>query len=185
MRHLLAVFLLSSTAAMASPDGLRVEGDWIKGRVLTRADLERLGTKMFEWVDTSNAGRTPEACAAPAQPTEKGCVHVVKGVRLERVLIQLGFSEGPGGAQVQAKDKHRGLRSAVLASAADGFEAVFSMGEILDTLGATTALVVWEMDGRPLPSNVGPLRILVTSDAVGSRSLRQLTTLRVIDLAKK
>jgi DMSO/TMAO reductase YedYZ molybdopterin-dependent catalytic subunit len=89
------------------------------------------------------------------------------------------------GSQANPKQKHQGLRGAVVASAADGFEAVFSVGELLETLGATNALVVWEMDAKPLPTGLGPFRILVLTDKGGARSIHQLTGLRVVDLKAK
>ena len=62
------------------------------------------------------------------------------------------------------KQKHEGLRAVVIATSSDGFEAAFSMGELLETLGATNAVLVWEMDGKPLPEAAGPFRLVVTTD---------------------
>ena len=56
------------------------------------------------------------------------------------------------------------------------------MGELLETLGATNAVLVWEMDGKPLPAPVGPFRLVVTTDKGGARSLHQLSSLRVVNL---
>jgi hypothetical protein len=38
------------------------------------------------------------------------------------------------------------------------------------------------VDGRALPTDEGPLRIVVASDLKGSRSLRQVVEVRVVDV---
>lgn len=180
MTALLTVLLLAAAPDAGTPVSLKVEGDLIKNASLSVNELAELGTVTVDWLD----GRA-KTCTAPAKSTEAGCTHTVTGVRLDRVLLRLGFTEGPVGPQANPKQKHQGLRGAVIAMAADGFEAVFSVGELLETLGATNALLVWEMDGKPLPAALGPLRILVLTDKGGSRSIHQVTGLKVIDLKQR
>lgn len=177
MTALLTLLLLAAGPDAGAAGSLKIEGDLIKNGSLSVSELAELGAVTLEWVD----GRA-KTCTPPAKPTEAGCTHTITGVRLDRVLLRQGFTEGPMGPQVHPKQKHQGLRGAVIASAADGFEAVFSVGEVLETLGATNALLVWEMDGKPLPADLGPLRMLVLTDKGGSRSIHQVTGLRVIDL---
>lgn len=182
MTALLLAFLLHAAPAAAAPT-LEVKGSLLKPATLSLKELAALGSDTTEWTDTRLANaKSAAGCGAPAKQTEQGCVHQVTGVRLDRLLLGLGFSEGPTGPQADPKQKHQGLRAAVIASARDGFEAVFSVGELLESLGSTRAWVVWEQDGKPLPDALGPLRILVLTDKGGARSLRQLTALRVVDL---
>jgi len=148
---------------LAAAPALQVEGDLVKPVAFSQEELVKLGSVNIEWKD------------------KKG-EHKGSGVRLDKVLLAAGFNEGASGPKVDPKVKHEGLRSTVIALAPDGFKAVFSMGELLETLGATSAFVVWEMDGKPLPADVGPFRLIVTSDKGSSRSIYQLATLRVIDL---
>lgn len=150
-------------AVLAGAPELKLEGDFVKPTTFTVDALTKLGAGAVEWKD------------------KKG-PHTGVGVRLDKVLLAGGFSEGASGPAVDPKVKHEGLRSAVIATAGDGFRAVFSMGELLETLGATTAFLVWEQDGKPLPTEVGPFRLVVTSDKGSSRSIHQLTTLKVVDL---
>ena len=140
-----------------------VDGELIKGASLSVKELQAIGAVTIDWSDKRGA-------------------HKVTGVRLDKVLLSLGFTEGATGPRVDPKLKHQGLRGAVIATAADGFEAVFSIGELLETLGATTALIVWEMDGQPLAPNLGPFRLVVSTDKGSSRALHQLTSLRVVSL---
>ncbi len=148
---------------LAAAPVVQVEGDLVKPVAFTQEELVKLGGESVGWKD------------------KKG-EHKGTGVRLDKVLLAAGFSEGASGPKVDPKVKHEGLRAAVIALAPDGFKAVFSVGELLETLGATRAFVVWEMDGKPLPADVGPFRLIVTSDKGSSRSIYQLATLRVFDL---
>ncbi|MCU0697473.1 MAG: molybdopterin-dependent oxidoreductase [Myxococcaceae bacterium] len=165
MHVLLALLLAASPDAGVSPS-LPVSGAFITAASLDKAALEALTPVTKTWRD------------------KKG-EHQVKGVRLDAVLLKLGYSEGASGPKVNPVEKHAGLRAAVVARAADGFEAVFSVGELLATLGKTEALVVWEQDGAPLSDTMGPFRIVVTTDALPSRSIYQLRSLEVVDLRKR
>lgn len=133
------------------------------------------------------ASYTAKALAAftpvTADFTDKSGKHLVKGVRLDALLLAQGFTEGAMGPGTDPKVKHAGLRAALVATASDGFEAVFSVGELLPHVGATQALLVWELDGKPLPAQSGPFRLVVTTDKLPSRSLYQLVQLRLVDLS--
>ncbi len=156
-------FALALILAAAPVSTVRIEGDLVKAASLTVEELRALGPVTVDWADKSGA-------------------HRMTGVRLDVLLLKLGFSEGPTGPGAKPKQKHQGLRAIVIASAGDGFEAVFSVGELLETLGSTTALLAWEQDGKPLPAAHGPFRLVVPTDKKGSRSLYQLTSLRVADV---
>jgi DMSO/TMAO reductase YedYZ molybdopterin-dependent catalytic subunit len=114
--------------------------------------------------------------------TDKQGKHTAIGVRLDTLLLERGFSEGAKGPAVNPKAKHPGLRAVVIASANDGFQAVFSVGELLATLGSTNAVLIWEMDGKPLSAEFAPFRLVVPTDKAGSRSIYQLTKVRVQEL---
>lgn len=162
MTALLLSLLLSAPDAGVEPK-LRVEGDLVTAGSFGVKELMELTPSPIEWTD------------------KKG-KHTGKGVRLDAVLLKAGFNEGPMGPTVDPKVKHQGLRAAVIATASDGFEAVFSMGELLAHLGATTAWLVFEMEGKPLPPEVGPFRLVIPTDKGASRSLHQLVKVRVLDL---
>lgn len=157
--------LVASLLVTASDGGvtLSLEGVLIRPGAITLAELEALSPVTTDWTD------------------KKG-PHRVKGVRLDKLLLSRGFSEGVTGPKADPKQKHAGLRSAIVATARDGFKAVFAIGELLETLGATQALIVWEVDGKPLPEATGPFRIVVTTDKQPSRSLHQVERFEVVDL---
>lgn len=109
--------------------------------------------------------------------------HIVIGVRLDRLLAECGWDRGPMTPQTPAALKRAGLRQAILASAPDGFRSVLSAGELDPIVGPTRAYVVWSMDGVRLAPEFGRLRLAVVTDLEPSRSIHDVRTLEVIDLA--
>ena len=66
------------------------------------------------------------------------------------------------------------LTTVIIADAADGYRAVFSLGEIDRKLGAAPVLVADRCGGVSLGEAAGPLRLVVPGDGRGARSVRQL-----------
>lgn len=155
------LFTVEETTFDTPAEGLRLEGALIKPTTLTVASLKALGPVTIEWSDKSGA-------------------HTFTGVRLDKLLTANGFTEGHGGGA--PKQKHEGLRAVLVATSADGFVSVFSVGELLEGMGPSTAFLAWEQDGKPLPKEHGTFRLVVPTDKRGSRSSYQLTSLRVLDL---
>jgi len=159
----LAVPASSTVALDASPSpSLRVDGALPRTGSLSVADLAQLGPVTLAWTNHRET-------------------HQVKGVRVDKVLAHFGFTPGSMGKDVPPPQKVKGFRQVLVAMARDGFQAVFSCAEVWEGMGQTLALLVWEVDGKPLPSDVGPLRLVVLTDGMPSRSLRQLERLRVLD----
>ncbi len=117
--------------------------------------------------------------------TVHGTKRQVTGVRLDKVLSHLGFSPGPMGKGVPVAEKRAGYRKAVIATARDGFQAVFSAAECVEGMGPTEVLVVWAVDGKPLPPEEGPFQLAVLTDGEPSRSIRQLRKLEVVDVVAR
>jgi hypothetical protein len=107
------------------------------------------------------------------------------GVPLDKLLGKAGFNAGPMGKDVPAREKRSGWKKAVVATAADGFQAVFSCAELFPEMGPTRALVAWEIDGKPLPAEEAPFRLVVTTDKEPSRSLYKLVKIEVVDLRSR
>ena len=68
----------------------------------------------------------------------------------------------------------------VMATARDGYRALFSLAELDTSLGHTRAYVVDRCDGQALDEDNGPLRLLVMGVDRGARSVRQLDAITVI-----
>jgi len=150
--------------AESGPVVLRVDGALPKTGGLTRAELESLGSSTATW-------------------TAHGEKRTVTGVPLDRVLERFGWTAGPMGKEVPKAEKRAGYRKVVVATARDGFQAVFSCAEIAEGMGATRALVAWAIDGKPLPPDMGPLRLVVLTDGEPARSIYQLESLKVLEVA--
>ena len=132
---------------------------------LTLADLEGMAPMKAAW-------------------TNHGEKHEVYGVPLERVLSRFGFEPGAMGKDMPVHEKRKGWRMVVVASAPDGFQAVLTCAEVFESMGATRALVAWKVDGKPLPANRGPLRLIVLTDKEPSRSVHSVSKLEVVDPTK-
>ena len=117
-----------------------------------------------------------------AKWTDHGQSHKVRGVPLESLLLKAGFDKGVMGKDVKPKDKRAGWKRAVRVSASDGFQAVFSAAELFPDMGSTRALLVTQLDGKPVGSETGPFRLVVLTDKEGSRSVRNVTRIELLDL---
>jgi hypothetical protein len=151
--------------ALLAAASLHVGGD-LPAADFTLEALKQLGPETAEWVS-------------------RGEKHAVVGVPLDKVLTKAGFSAGPMGKDVPPKEKRAGWKKVLLATASDGFQAAFSCAELMPEMGATQALVIWEIDGHPLPEREAPLRLVVLTDKEPSRSLFKLSSLEVVDLRRK
>jgi hypothetical protein len=153
---------------LAAPDGglaaPTVDGPGGKTLTLDAATLTRLGRVEESW-------------------TSRGTTRKVSGVALQKILAEVGVEPGEMGPNLTPPQKVPGLRLAVVVTARDGFQAVFSVGELLPELGPTRVLVVDRVDGKALDAAEGPLRLVVLTDQAPSRSARQIRRIQVVNLA--
>jgi len=165
---LLCLFALAASARAEEPvpRTIDVSGSLPRSASLGQTELSALGATTGTW-------------------TLHGTKHQVTGVRLDKVLTHLGFTPGPMGKDVPVAEKRAGFRKVVVATARDGFQAVFSVAECFQGMGPGEVLVVWAVDGRPLAPAEGPFRLAVLTDAEPSRSLRQLKKLDVLDVVAR
>jgi DMSO/TMAO reductase YedYZ molybdopterin-dependent catalytic subunit len=161
MRGLLALVLLGFLvfAQAPAPAVLAVQGDISTPLSLTADDLAKMP-------------RTTASVPAP-----DGSKIVYEGVTLLAVLQKAG---APFGKQLRGKV----LSTYVLAKAMDGYQIVFTLGELDPDFGNETILLADKRDGRPLPDKQGPFRLVCPNDHEGARSVRMLQTLEVVRLAK-
>jgi hypothetical protein len=154
-----AVLLLASSVLAQTSATLAVTGDLPTPLTLTLANL----------------------AAMPRQtvriPNPDGSMAVYEGVALIDVLKKAGV---PFGGELRGK----ALASYVLAKASDGYQVVFTPGELDPSFGNQTILVADHRDGAPLSGNQGSLRLVVLNDKEGARSVRMLETLEFVRLRK-
>ncbi len=77
------------------------------------------------------------------------------GVRLSDLLDE---------ADIRRDARHALRRTYVIAVASDGFQAVFSWGELFNTPVGTGVLVAYERDGQPLRDGEGRIALISLVD---------------------
>jgi len=100
-----------------------------------------------------------------------------EGVPLEAILKKAGL---PLGKDLRGK----ALAIYVLAEAKDGYQVVFSLGELDPSLSGARAIVADRREGQPLGDYEGPLRLVMEGDRLPARSVRMLEKLQVVRLRK-
>jgi DMSO/TMAO reductase YedYZ molybdopterin-dependent catalytic subunit len=114
---------------------------------------------------------------ASVSTTNNGMETVYEGVWLHEVLKAAGV---PQGSDLRGK----ALASYVLVEAQDGYEVVFSLGELDPSFIDNQILVADTANGKPLFGAQGRFRLVVPKDKPGARSVRMLTKLEVVQLRK-
>jgi hypothetical protein len=97
-------------------------------------------------------------------------VAAYEGVWLHEILAKAGLA--PGNEQA----------GYVVATAADGYRAVFSLAEIDPTVTENQILVADKVDGQPLSGRDGTFRLVAPKDIRGVRGVRQLAKLEIVVL---
>ena len=143
---------------MASNGTLTVAGDVNAPLSLTPADL-----KSFP--------------RAQVGMRENGRSAIYEGVSLADILKRAGAPVGP-------ELRRDAIAAYVVATAADGYQVVFSLAEIDPGFTLNDIIVADTADGAPLFAQQGPLRIVVPKDIRSGRSIRMLTRLEVVRLKK-
>lgn len=157
-----AIALALAWTALAQPPAsatLTVSGDLPMPLKLTLADLAAMPRQTVKI------------------PNPNGGDFAYEGVSLAEVLKRAG---APNGSSLRGN----ALASYVLAKASDGYQVVFTLGEIDASFGNTPILIADHRDGAPLSGNQGSLRLVVPNDHEGARSVRMLETLEFVRLKK-
>jgi DMSO/TMAO reductase YedYZ molybdopterin-dependent catalytic subunit len=101
---------------------------------------------------------------------------VFTGPRLLDVLDAAGGPKFP-------PERNAKLRTYVLATGADGYQAVLAWGELDPDFGAQPVLVAWQRDGQPLGEGQGVARLVVPADKRGGRHVATVTRIELRDSA--
>ena len=109
--------------------------------------------------------------------TNNGMETVYEGVWLHEILKKAGV---PQGSELRGK----ALASYVLASASDGYQVLFSLGELDPAFIDNQILLADTANGKALFGAQGRFRLVVPKDKPGARSVRMLTKLEVVQVRK-
>ena len=114
---------------------------------------------------------------ASVKTMNNGMETVYEGVWLHEVLKRAGVPQGPA-------LRGKALAGYVLAEAQDGYQVVFSLGELDPAFIDNEILLADTANGKPLFGAQGRFRLVVPKDKPGARSVRMLTKLEVVQLRK-
>jgi hypothetical protein len=95
-----------------------------------------------------------------------------QGVSLAAVLRSVGVRT----------DSLRGpaLATRLVVEASDGYRIVLALSDLDPSLGSRRILLADRVDGKPLPADEAPWRLIIPGDQRPARSARQVVTIRVI-----
>jgi DMSO/TMAO reductase YedYZ molybdopterin-dependent catalytic subunit len=88
------------------------------------------------------------------------------------------------GATLGSDLRGNAVATDVIASASDGYQAVFSLAELDPTFTGSEIIIADTIDGKPLFAYQGPLRMVAPKDTREARSVRMLQRLEVVRLKK-
>jgi hypothetical protein len=92
------------------------------------------------------------------------------GVPLIDLLTRLGVPDKPRGKQ---------FKLYLVAVGSDGYEVVYSLGEVTPDVHDATILVADSQDGKPIAED-GPLKMVATGEKRPARWVRNLVAIRVL-----
>lgn len=114
---------------------------------------------------------------ATVTTTNNGIATAYEGVWVSDILKKAGVPFGAG-------MRGPALAGYVVASASDGYQVVFSLGELDPDMTDGQFLLADKANGKPLFGENGAFRLVVPKDKRGARSIRMLTSLNVVQLRK-
>ena len=98
-----------------------------------------------------------------------------EGVALKSVLEKAGVTFGES-------MKGKRLTNCLLVEAADGYRAVMALPELDPAFTDKQTVLAFLRDGKPLGEKEGPYRIVIPDEKRMARWVRQVTTLKIVDV---
>jgi hypothetical protein len=151
------LFALVFISGALQSQQLTVQTDSGKQVVLSRADLEAL----------------PHV-RVTASEHSSGPVNF-EGVTLKSVLEKAGVTFGES-------MKGKRLSNCLLVEVDDGYRAVIALPELDPAFTDKQTLLAFLRDGKPLGDKEGPYRIVIPDEKRMARWVRQVTTLKIVDV---
>ena len=150
--------LMLGAAPLAQEAMLSVAGDVSKPLTITAAELKAMPRTT---VSVADQGRDVK----------------YTGVLIGEILARAG---APLGRDMSGP----AVSTYVLATAKDGYQALFSLAELDPAMTPNDIIVADTVDGQPLFDYQGPFRIVAPKDKRGARDVRMLQKLEVVRLKK-
>lgn len=159
MKTIVAILIVLQVAAwaqQAGPGYLEISGDVPHPRIFQEQ----------EW-------KAMKHVFVVATDSHDKMVSTFSGVPLLDILQSAGV---PTAESLRGK----ALATCVIITASDGYKVTFSLAELDTGLGARQVIVADSEEGKPLPSTIGPLRLIVPEDKRSARWVRMVKSIRVI-----
>jgi DMSO/TMAO reductase YedYZ molybdopterin-dependent catalytic subunit len=103
---------------------------------------------------------------------KQGVPHTFSGVALAEIFKKAGVTIGP---QLRGKN----LAKYVLVSCADGYQVVFSLGELDSSFTDRVVILADQEEGKPLSEATGPYRIVVPGDKKPARNCFKVISIAI------
>jgi hypothetical protein len=103
---------------------------------------------------------------------KQGVMHHYSGVAIADILNKAGVTTGN---QLRGKNMAKYL----LVSCADGYQVVFSLAELDQSITDRVVILADKEEGKPLAAGVGPFKVIVPGEKKPARNCFQVTTLTV------
>jgi DMSO/TMAO reductase YedYZ molybdopterin-dependent catalytic subunit len=158
-RTLLCAFATTGLALAQQPGSVQIAGDVKRTLVFDVAEL-----RAFDPAAQRSLRQSQSAGGAERSSVQRG-------VALRALLEQAGLAE---------HDRLDWRKTVVISIARDGYRAVFSWPELVNTEGGDQVMVVYERDGAPLAPGEGPLALVAPADLrSGPRHVKWLQRVEV------
>jgi|SRR5271166_1182373 len=148
------LLVLTLGAALAPGQQLTIQADGGKQTVLARAEIEAL----------------------PRIKVTTGASTTFEGVPLRAVLEKAGVGFGEA-------LKGKRMASCLLVEAADGYRVVIALPELDPAFTDKQFVLAFLKDGKALDDKEGPYRIVIPDEKRMARWVRQVTVLKIVDVA--
>lgn len=150
------ILALALQPTLASCQQLTIQTESGKQTVLSRADIEALPRVK---VTTGASGLST----------------TFDGVPLKALLERAGVWFG-------GTMKGKQMASCLLVEAADGYRAVIALPELDPAFTDKQIVLAFLKDGKPLDAKEGPYRIVIPDEKRMARWVRQVTTLKIVEV---
>jgi len=158
LRNAILCIVIASAALAQRAPSFTVTGSVKQPLTLTAADLAAMPR-------------------AKAVTDNNGIQTTYVGVWLSDILKKAGVPLGPG-------MRGAALAGYIMASASDGYQVVFSLGELDPDMTSGQYLLADTANGKALFGENGAFRLVIPTDKRGARSVRLLTKIEVVQLKK-
>lgn len=153
------------------------------GKMAERSGVESAQSAAGLNISAYTAGSSPATLSAPdlkAMPhitvnfhdTHTNTDESYSGVRVADILARF---KAPLGSDLRGK----ALTNYVVATGSDGYQAVLALAEVDPEFHPGEVIVADSMNGKPLDTHNGPLKLVVTEDKRPARSVRNLARIEL------